>query len=74
MHIQRIPKGYAGIIPDAVWFSDEDVANLVAQEEERVERLERAEAALREWIDFRQAWSRKPSKKGKLQLQKKEVV
>jgi hypothetical protein len=70
---KSVPKGYAGIIPDAVWFSDEQVADLVAQVEERAERLERAEVALREWIAFRQAWSRKPNKKGKLRLAKKEV-
>lgn len=71
---KSIPKGYAGIIPNAVWFSDEEVAGLVAQEEERVERLGRAESLLREWIDFRRSWLRRPTKGGKLRLQKKEVA
>ena len=71
---KSIPKGYAGIIPDALWFSDEEVADLVAQVKQRAERLERAEAALREWIEFRRSWSRKAKQDGKFRLQKNEVV
>jgi hypothetical protein len=70
---KSIPKGYAGIIPDAAWFSDEQVAELVGQQKERTERLERVESLLWEYIDFRQSCLRKPSKKGKLRLQKTEV-
>jgi hypothetical protein len=60
------------LIPDATWFSDEEVAELVGQSEKYQERLARAEAALREWIDFRNTWARKGRRK--LSLQKKEVV
>jgi hypothetical protein len=60
-----------GLIPDAVFFSNEEVDDLVAQSEEYQERLARTEASLRKWIDFRNAWSRKG--KGKLLLQKKEA-
>lgn len=69
----RIDPKY-GLIPYAVHYTDEQVAELLAEAEERQDRLERTEASLREWIEFRQAWSRKPSKKGKLSLQKKEVA
>jgi hypothetical protein len=69
---KSIPKGYAGIIPDAVPVHPEEVAYVVAQAEEYQERLARAEASLREWIDFRRAWLRKG--KRKLPIQKKEVI
>ena len=66
------PKGYAGIIPDAAWFSDEEVADLVAEEEARNQRLQRIETLLKEWIDIRR--SRSKSAKERLSLQKKEVI
>jgi hypothetical protein len=61
-----------GLIPDAVFYSNEEVAELVAQYEEHQERLAKAEASLREWIEFRRSWSRKG--KRKLRLQKQEVA
>lgn len=68
---KSIPKGYVGIIPDAVWYSDEQVAELVAASEEHQRRLVRAKASLKEWVAFRETWSRKG--KRLLQLQKREV-
>jgi hypothetical protein len=59
-----------GLIPNAIPVHPEEVAYLVVQQEER---LAKAEASLREYIDFRKAWIRRPSKKGKLTLQKQEV-
>jgi hypothetical protein len=53
-----IPKGYAGIIPAAVPFHPEEVAYLIAQEEERYAIPESIDALLKElinvcpWISF----------------------
>lgn len=62
-----------GLVPNAIPVHAEEVAYLVAQTEEYNRRLVSAEASLRDYVEFRRAWSRKPDKKGKLQLQKKEV-
>lgn len=62
-----------GLVPNAVPFHAEEVAYLVAQAEEYNRRVASAEASLRDYVEFRRAWSRKPNKKGKLLLQKKEV-
>jgi hypothetical protein len=67
----RVP-GLDGVLPDAIYFTNEEVADFITQAEQRQARLERAESALRERIDFRNAWARKS--KRKLSLQKKEVV
>jgi hypothetical protein len=61
-----------GLIPNAVWYSDEEVAELVAQHEEHNERLAKAKKSLTEYVNFRNAWSRKG--KRKLKLQKQEAV
>ena len=61
-----------GLIPDAVPVHPEEVAYVVAQAEVHQERLARAESALREWINFRNAWAMKG--KRKLAIQKQEVV
>jgi hypothetical protein len=61
-----------GLIRNAVKVSEEEVAELVGQAEEYQERLARAEAALRQWVDFRRSRSRKG--KRKLSLQKKVVA
>lgn len=65
-----VPDRDGALLHNARRVSDVEVAELVAQEEDRRARLERAEASLREWIEFRRAWQRKPSKRGKLRLQK----
>src|SRR5918996_3977353 len=57
----RVP-GRDGVLPSAVYYTNEEVADFITQAEVRQRRLEDAEAALRGWIEFRQAWSRKASK------------
>jgi hypothetical protein len=66
----RVP-GLDGVLPDAIYYTNEEVADFITQAEQRQARLERAESALREYIKFRQSWLRKG--KRKLSLQKKEV-
>lgn len=58
---------------NAVEVSAETVAELVAQDEARKEQLKRAETSLRDYIEFKEAWLRKPSRKGKVSLQRKEL-
>lgn len=67
----RSIEGNNGVVPDAIWYSDEEVAELVAQHEEYQGRLKRAETSLRQWVDFRESWSRNGRRK--LKLQRKEV-
>ncbi len=61
------------VLINAKHVSDEYVAELVAKDEERQERLKRAESALREYVEFRKSWLRKPNRQGKVRLQMKEV-
>ena len=61
------------VLINAKHVSDEYVAELVAKDEQRRQRLERVEAALRQYVEFRESWLRKPNRLGKLRLQKKEV-
>jgi hypothetical protein len=63
-----------GALLDAVRVSAEEVADLPTESEEHQRRLARAKASLKEWIEFRQAWSSKGTKKRKLQLERKEVT
>lgn len=74
LHDGTLVDGTDGVLVNAVQVSPEVVAELVAKDQERKERLKRVESALKEWIEFRKSWLRKPSKRGKLRLQKKEVV
>ena len=81
----RTPYRYPnGLIPGAKRVSADRVADLLVQEEDRQDRLDRVEVALRDYIEFKQSQSqsesesqsqsRKPNKKGKLRLQKKEAI
>jgi hypothetical protein len=60
-----------GVLLDAVRVSEEELADLLTESEEHQRRQARAKASLKEWIEFRQTWSRK--RKRKLPLQNKEV-
>jgi hypothetical protein len=62
-----------GVVPDAVLFSNEEVAELVIESEERTKCLENIESLLEEWINLRRSRSRKANHRPN-QLQKKEVV
>ena len=61
-----------GLVPDAVFFTNEQVADLITQSEAHTQRLENVQSSLEQWIDLRCSRSRK-AKQGKLRLQKKEV-
>jgi hypothetical protein len=71
----RVPNR-DGLLPDAIYYTNEEVADLITQAEERQRRLEKTEQSLKEYIEFRRSWFRKPGKGGKvrLQKQKKEVA
>jgi hypothetical protein len=61
-----------GLVPNAILFSNEEVADLLTESEERARRLESIESLLEEWINLRRGRSRKA--KHRLRLQKQEVA
>lgn len=65
-----------GLIPDATFFTNEEVADMLTKSEERERRLENIESLMKEWIRFRQSWSAKSKSKHRKvsRLQKQEVA
>jgi hypothetical protein len=61
-----------GLVPGAVLYTNEEVADLITESEERARRLENIESLLEEWINIRRSRSRKAKQKPR-QLQKQEV-
>lgn len=59
-----------GVLVNAIWYSDEEVAELMAY----IEQLENVERSLREWINLRHSRTRKASKEKPKQFQKQEVI
>jgi len=70
-NIAKCEVNIDGMVPDAALFSNEEVAYLLGLSEDYQDHLARVETSLREWIDFREAWSRKG--KRKTPIQKQEV-
>lgn len=68
----RIPNR-DGVILDAVLWSDEEVADLLTEIEERERRLKNIESLLEEWLGLRRSKSRR-TKQRLHRLQKKEVA
>jgi hypothetical protein len=62
-----------GVLPNAILWSNEEVADLLTEIESRERRLESIESLLKEWLGLRRARSRRAKQKPK-QLQKKEVA
>lgn len=61
-----------GLVPKAILFTNEEVADLLAESEERARRLERIESLLEEWVNLRRGELRKA--KHRLALQRKEAI
>jgi len=62
-----------GFLVNAKRISNEFVADLVAESEERAQRLESIESLLEEWISLRRSRSRRATKH-RLALQRKEAI
>lgn len=62
-----------GLIPDAIFFTNEEVADLLTESEERTRRLENIDSLLGEWLGLRRSRSRR-TKQRLHQLQRKEVA